>query len=118
MDDSMGKNVSAILGVGVVIATLLSAMPLSVASSDPPGCPRHSRPASSNLPLPLPVTHSCCQAGHDAAIVQKSANLQSSLASWSLPVGRSRTITGDILENVRNTTAFHVKPPDILALRI
>jgi hypothetical protein len=114
----MGKKASTILRVGVVIATLLSATPFAVATSNPQGCPRHSRPASSNLPLPLPVSHSCCQAGHDAAIVQKSANLQFSLAYWSLPVGRSRIVTGDILEDVRNTTGLQVKPPDILALRI
>jgi hypothetical protein len=119
LTNSMAKRFSAVLAMGAVIAVVCGARPFAFeANSHAPGCPLHSRPASSRLPSPLPVSHSCCETGHDAAIVQESANLKPFLPYSSAAFELSPAIPKNIAENFPGTTGFRAKPPGTLALRI
>ena len=115
---SIAAKVSAILLAGAVIAASFSVVPFaSQASSHPLGCPLHSHPGPSQLPLRLPLDHHCCQAGHDTAIVPESPNLKF-LLPYSSAFELSPAITKDIAENFPGTASLHAKSAGALALRI
>ena len=115
---SIAAKVSAVLLAGAVIAASFSVTPFaSEASSHPLGCPLHSHPAPSHLPLRLPLDHHCCQAGHDAAIVPESPNLKF-LLPYSSAFELSPAITKDAAENFLDTAGLHAKSPGALSLRI
>jgi len=68
--------------VFLLLAAVITA-PLAAQGLRPDG-PSHERPAgchedAGNVPAPRPTSHSCCQAGHDFAILQQSSTLPSAL---------------------------------------
>ena len=114
----IAAKVSAILLAGTVIAASFGVVPFATeASSHLLGCPSHSHPGPSHLPLRLPLNHHCCQAGHDAAIVPESPNLKF-LLSYSSAFGPSPAITKDIAEYFPGTAGLRAKSPGALSLRI
>jgi hypothetical protein len=113
--ESVGKKVAATLLLGMIAAVLAGAMPASsLARTHSQGCPEHSRP----VPSPAPASHSCCQAGHQTAIVREPANLQFSPVYSSPAFYPQSPVTSDVFQNLSRVAAFHDKPPGTLALRI
>ncbi|MBO0910243.1 MAG: hypothetical protein J2P13_00510 [Acidobacteria bacterium] len=66
---STGKF-AAVAQLILIACGLLTAGPLSAGGVHPAGCPLHHN----SRPSPAPIgDHSCCQSGHNAAVVERAA---------------------------------------------
>jgi hypothetical protein len=74
----MTRKILAISLLVTVTATFLGIQTLasSPRNTRTAGCHEHHSP----LPSPEPVSHKCCQTGHDAAILQEPAKVRQSPA--------------------------------------
>jgi len=116
---------SAMLAKAKVAGTLLlvlivwgissaSSLSLPSAQSGRAGCPMHHQ----SVPQRSPNSHNCCQPGHDAAMLQKVANLQHDvLVAILLPSDR-KPVPQDVFALSRDEATSPGTPPAKLQLRI
>jgi len=107
--------------VFLLLAAVITA-PLAAQGLRPDG-PSHERPAgchedAGDVPAPRPTSHSCCQAGHDFAILQQGSTLLSPLQLSPqvdfMPHSVAAAEPGDFL----NLVIVSGDPPIPLPLRV
>src|SRR5437660_12633947 len=113
----MTRKILAILLLAAVTATCFGAPALSLSprNTRTAGCHEHSSP----LPSPEPVSHKCCQSGHNAAILQQCAPLGYPLNCVALLADYPKPQTGhDSFQSSLTTILAHSSPPGNAPLRI
>src|SRR2546428_4612989 len=113
----MTQKILAIFLLAAVTATCFGAQALSLSprNTRTPGCHEHSSPIRS----PQPVSHKCCQSGHDAAILQEPAKVRpSSACVWLVADRPELLIPPHSAESFSNPLTSSSSPPTIAPLRI
>jgi hypothetical protein len=87
-----------------------------------PDVSSHQRPAGchddGNIPVPGPTSHSCCQSGHDVAMLPQASCLDLS-SQAAVPLMHSeRTIVFVVLSGFSNLAIVSGDPPVTSPLRI
>jgi len=120
---SASYNVAMRLSSIVLIAVLSSAILAAGTSAAPPGasvpanappCHQHGKPA----PVPGPVSHRCCQSGHDPAMV-RTLQKGPCFASTTRICNFSETLTTTFLNQIRQSALRQSGgPPRLSPLRV
>jgi hypothetical protein len=103
--------------LGVVTATLSGATPTlpPAPGHRPAGCHGHGQPS----PPPVPVSHTCCEAGHQTAILQEATQLRPSLAYFSSLADRPESlIAPHAIKSPSNLLISSSFDPILVPLRI
>lgn len=96
---------------GISSASLLS---LPSPQGRATGCPMHRQ----SLPQRLPISHNCCQTGHDAAMLQKAANPQHDVLVAVVLRSDRKPVPQDVFALFRDQATSPGTPPAKLQLRI
>src|SRR5258708_28123691 len=110
-------KIFAIMLLGVVTATLGGATPTVPLAPGhrPAGCHGHGQPA----PSPVPTSHTCCEAGHQTAIVQETTKLRPSPTHVSLAADRPESLFASLaIQSASNLLISSDLAPLLLPLRI
>jgi hypothetical protein len=113
MKESASNLLMLLLVTAIVTAPLRGQeTPMFVLHERPAGCHQHDA-----VPRPQPVSYSCCQAGHDSAILLFSLSSQPDAEPVSY-MRLAQTPVRDIFRKVVRIASSSADPPDIAPLRV
>jgi len=112
----IAQKVIAVLLLSAVTTALSGTTPmLQPVSGHPAGCHEHGQPA----PSPVPVSHKCCEAGHQTAIVQETTELRPPPAHVSLVADRPESLIAPrAIQSPSNLLISSSFEPILVSLRI
>ena len=114
MKKSASNMLMLLLVTAIVTVPLLGQeTPMFALHERPAGCHQHGA-----VPLPQPVSYSCCQAGHDFAILQFSFSSQPDSAEPVSYMRLAQIPVRTIFHKALQIASSSADPPDIAPLRV